>query len=90
MIRSGGAHGELREVVSEEDEALADLVRAMYTKRAGGDPNRTRMAFLLVVTVPSHREVEDVERDLLHSIEFGQPVLSILSDGPAPLPAASG
>lgn len=82
----GSAWGELAQAFSEEDDALSDLVRAIRTRRDGADPNRTEMGFMLVITVPSSMSVEAVERDLLSSIEFGQPKLSILWDVAATRP----
>lgn len=70
--------------MSEENVALARVMAAYREQREDGDPTRTEMGFILVLTVPSRMTTEDVERDLKRSIEFGQPVLSILYDVPAP------
>jgi len=70
--------------MSEEDKALEALL-ASYRRRAeDGDPDRTEYGFMVVVTVPNRIDREAVEHELLRSIEFGQPVLTLLYDVPAP------
>jgi hypothetical protein len=72
--------------MSEEDQALEALL-ASYRRRAeDGDPNRTEYGFMVVITCPNRMDRETVERDLLNSIEFGQPSLTLLYDVPAPRP----
>jgi hypothetical protein len=78
--------GDIAQAFSEEDDALDELVRAIRLRRDGNDPTRTEMGFLLTITVPSRMSTEDVRRDLLSSIGFGKPDLSILWDVAARLP----
>lgn len=72
--------------MSEEEEALNRLLACYQRIYKDGDPTRTEYGFMVVITVPNRMSKEDVERDLRHSIEFGQPVVSLLYDVPAPRP----
>jgi hypothetical protein len=70
--------------MNEEDEALEALLASYRRRQEDGDPTRTEYGFMVVITVPNRMDREAVERDLLNSIEFGQPSLTLLYDVPAP------
>ena len=62
--------------MNEEEEALNHLLTTYREQREYG--------FMVILTVQNRMSRESVERDLLRSIEFGRPVLSLLYDVPAP------
>jgi len=72
--------------MNEEDDALARLAAGYKAQRADGDPTRTEYGFMIILTCPNTMDREDVERDLRNSVEFGQPVIALLYDVPAPRP----
>jgi len=72
--------------MNEEDDALARLAAGYKAQRADGDPTRTEYGFMIILTCPNTMDREAVERDLRNSVEFGQPVIALLYDVPAPRP----
>ena len=71
--------------MSEEDEALEALLASYRRRTEDGDPTRTEYGFLVTVTVSNRiMDKESVERELLTSIEFGNPSLTLMYDVPAP------
>ncbi len=70
--------------MNEEEEALNRLLATYRDQREDGDPTRTEYGFMVILTVPNRIDRESVEREILKSIEFGHPVISLLYDVPAP------
>jgi hypothetical protein len=70
--------------MNEEDAALERLASSYKAQREDGDPNRTEYGFMVILTCPNTMNKAQVERDLMNSIGFGSPFVTLLYNVRAP------